>query len=116
MPGVAPTLTHQLKFRLDLFRTALVRRRITKLANDFDIVISADDEMVGDRKIIQYVHFPRFEFPWRLLQSENSFSRLLAWFYDSLCAVVSHFNKSAISNNLTPVNSNYIKQITDRWR
>jgi len=60
------------------------------------------------------LNFPRFEFPWRRLQRGWFHPRLIGHCYDWFFSWLGRFDKSALANNFSLVNSGYTKKITDR--
>ena len=107
-------LLDRLQVRANLLRAALVSRHATRIAEDYDVVISADNEMSSGRRMIQYVHFPRL-YTDTTLRPRHGPSRWVAAVYRWACVRAGRLTPGVVRNNLTLVNSRYIKAITDNY-
>jgi glycosyltransferase involved in cell wall biosynthesis len=93
---------------LDFLKTSLLLRYCKKMKDDYDVVITANNEADLGCKGIQYIHCPRayrpsheVSLPWYLL--------LPRWIkvYHRVCMRISGFSYERMKQNLTLVNSDW---------
>jgi glycosyltransferase involved in cell wall biosynthesis len=89
-------------------KTSLLLRMCKRIKDDYDVIITANNEADFGCKGIQYVHFPRVHqphsrgnIPW------YPFLRALTTAYYHLCRRISGFSFERMKQNLTLVNSDW---------
>ncbi len=91
-----------------LLKTCLLLRRCKKMTDDYDVIITANNEADFGCKGIQYVHFPRAH---RFRPNANMgwypIASVLASAYYAFCRRISGFSFARMEQNLTLVNSDW---------
>jgi glycosyltransferase involved in cell wall biosynthesis len=93
---------------IGFLKTSLLLRLCKRIKDDYNVIITANNEADFGRRGIQYIHFPRVYLPrpdagprWRHVP--------LAWInaYYRLCLRISGFSFARMKQNLTLVNSDW---------
>jgi len=97
-------------------KTSLLLRLCQRIKDDYDVIITANNEADFGRKGIQYVHFPRAYQP--RLNADlrwHHFSPALVNAYYHLCRRISRFSVDRMKQNLTLVNSDWTGTKVREW-
>jgi len=93
---------------LSLLKMSLLLRQVKKMKDDYDLVMTVNNEADFGRRGIQYVHFPwayqprpEIDFRWYHVSSA------VVDAYYRLCIRISDFSFDGLKQNLTLVNSNW---------
>ncbi len=91
-----------------ILNSHLVQRYFKKHCEEYDLVISTNNEMDFGRKGIQYIHFPTmFE---AFLKNKNFYKKI----YYKFSSWLSGYSLEKMKNNLTLTNSNWTKQVISK--
>ena len=114
VPGQFDQLTAHLGLYAEMLRMVIMCRHAMRFVADFDAVVSANNEVNVGRRMIQYVHYPRFMLPRPDddLRWYNRYQWAQSLYY-GFCSLAAGLDASHASKNLTLVNSCYIKRLTD---
>lgn len=96
-------------FGLELFRRALLARRFSDTAPDFDVVVSTDNEIAVDRPAVQYIHSPKADrgaVPG-IIGGEVRLGPL----YDWLCERVGRFDRERVADDIVLANSSWTADV-----
>jgi glycosyltransferase involved in cell wall biosynthesis len=93
---------------LDLLRMSLLLRACRRVAGDFDVVVTANNEADFGRRGIQYVHFPSGyqEAPRLGDRWYHAFSWLVPSYY-SACVALAGYSRDRMRENVTIANSRW---------
>jgi glycosyltransferase involved in cell wall biosynthesis len=108
-------LLRSLPFPLAAFRDAILRRAAQRVGREYELLVTASNEMNFGRPGIQYVHYPwnfrprpEVELRWYHLRP------LLALYYHAVDAI-SAISPASVRQNLCLVNSDWTGAIVARW-
>jgi glycosyltransferase involved in cell wall biosynthesis len=89
-------------------KTSILLLMCKRIKDDYDVIITANNEADFGRKGIQYVHFPRaYQSHQNGDLPRNPFLRALITIYYHLCRRISGFSFERMKQNLTLVNSDW---------
>jgi glycosyltransferase involved in cell wall biosynthesis len=89
-------------------KTSLLLRACKRIKDDYDVIISANNEADFGRRGIQYIHFPRaYQSHQNGYLPQDPLSRALTTAYYEFCRWISGFSFERMKQNLTLVNSDW---------
>jgi glycosyltransferase involved in cell wall biosynthesis len=116
VPPALPELIGLVPLPLSLLKTSILLRVCKQRKEQFDVIITANNEADFGRRGIQYIHYPWTFQPRPVvdLRWYHGFPAMLRAYYN-LCYRISDFSFECMRQNLTIVNSEWIgKKVKER--
>jgi glycosyltransferase involved in cell wall biosynthesis len=111
-PGWLRVICNVIPLRLGLLTNSLFMRFVRPLTQNFDLVITANNEMDFGRPGVQYVHYPGYHRPRPAVDLRWYHQpRFILTLYYRICDRISQIDVEALRDNLTLVNSNWTGEI-----